>query len=146
VARAPSPAAVEFGGAAVNRCTTQNQMKLEFFRKLSEPRCFHSLAFSQPKRSRGSQFHAVPTFVLGAIESLIRCLDHLLGLAIARARFGDANADRHRETIRYGIGRLDRTRSDAFRFCGLSAIRLTRAPIATGFSALLSALRSEPRT
>jgi hypothetical protein len=34
--------------AAVNRCATQNQMKVEFFRKLSEPRCFHALALGQP--------------------------------------------------------------------------------------------------
>ncbi len=65
----------------------------------SEPRRFSAPAFSQPQRSGGSQFHAIPPFVLGAIESLIGGLDHLLGLAITSAGFGDANADRHRKMI-----------------------------------------------
>ena len=71
-------------------------MKLEFFRKLSEPRRLRALAFGQPKRGCGGQFYAVPSFVLGAVESLVGRLDHLLGLAIAGARLGDADADRHR--------------------------------------------------
>jgi hypothetical protein len=45
----------------------------------SQPGRLRALALGQPKRGCGRQFHAVPSFVLGAVESLVGCLDHLLG-------------------------------------------------------------------
>ena len=63
---------------------------------ISEPRCLRALGRGHPKWGRGSQFHAVPPVILGSIQSLVGCLDHLLGLAVAGARLGNADADRHR--------------------------------------------------
>jgi hypothetical protein len=56
------------------------------------------------KLSCGRQFYAVPAFIFGAIESLIGGLNHLLGLTIARTRFGYSDADRHRQMIGQAIG------------------------------------------
>ena len=62
----------------------------------SEPRCFRALASGDLERGCGSQFYAVPSFVFGAIESLVGCLDDPLGLAIAGAGLGHSDAHSHR--------------------------------------------------
>jgi hypothetical protein len=61
----------------------------------SKPRRLRTLPLGHANRCCGSQFHAVPAFILGAIESLIGGLDHLFGLTIARTWLGNADADRN---------------------------------------------------
>ena len=60
-----------------------------------EPRRLSAFTCGQFKWRCGSQFYAVPSFILGAIESLVGCLDHLLGLAVTGAGLGHSYAYRH---------------------------------------------------
>ena len=55
-----------------------------------------SLVPGRPGWGGGRQLNAVPSVALGKIEGLISRVDDLLGLAIARARLGNADAYRHR--------------------------------------------------
>ena len=60
----------------------------------SEPGCLRALSLGHAKWGCGSQFYSVPAFILGAIESLVGGLNHLLGLADASTWLGYADADR----------------------------------------------------
>ena len=64
-----------------------------------------SASLGHAKWGGGSQFYSVPAFILGAIESLVGGLDHLLGLAVAGAWFGYADAYRDGKVIGQMIGR-----------------------------------------
>ena len=70
----------------------------------SEPRCLRAPSLGHAKWGCGSQFYSVPAFILGAIESLVGGLNHLLGLADASTWLGYADADRDGKAIGQMIG------------------------------------------
>jgi hypothetical protein len=106
---------------------------------VSETRCFCTLNCGQADGSGGEEFHAVASFMLGAVKSLIGCLDYLLGLAVAGAGLSHSYADRDGKMIRlqnlaarfagpfgFAQGRL------AAAFVGTLRFRLSRSSSAIG--------------
>ena len=72
----------------------------------SETRCLRALSLGHAKWGCGSQFYSVPAFILGAIESLVGGLNHLLGQGDASTWLGYADADRDGKAIGQMIGSM----------------------------------------